>query len=263
VASERFDAASTVIAELGLPIAEFKVGMAKVLLFWIFGLLACSVALAALGLGIWLIFFAENALKGHGMNRGTWKLGLLLIVSAAAGVGAIRQARRSAGTAVLIFAEAVAQVQRERAAMLHWKAISTVRRLANPDRQLQLSRGTYRLIVEGAGGEQIEFNQNVARFGELAGLILEQTVQHLLPRAEAAFRSGGTLEFGDVSVSNNALHYQKAVVPWENLREAKIVKGMFTVYAEGAKKPVLRVPVTQVANYHVLISMIKSSRAAG
>jgi hypothetical protein len=243
------------VEQLGPPLAEYRVGAAKIVFFWIVGAGAAVLGLAVLALVVWIAIEVR-------WQRGKWRalglLGFAAVFLLSAGLGALRAARRWRGERFLVFDDGLAHIQGGKVEFLRWDAVAVLRRVAFTESKDTLTKGTYQIILEGADGRPIAIDQSVARFPELRDLAEGETLKHLLPRTARALRAGETVPFGELAVSPEGLHHGTTVLPWETLDTVDTAKGTFTVTAVGKKKPVFTLPLDKVPNFHVLLALAEA-----
>jgi hypothetical protein len=81
------------------------------------------------------------------------------------------------------------------------------------------------------------------------------TLSYLLPAALEACSRGEEVAFGVLTASFEGLHKGKKVLPWDDVRECKAVRGWLTIRGKGRWRCWFRGPVTKVDNVLVLIGV--------
>jgi hypothetical protein len=244
------------VHQLGKPIEEFVYPRRR---FWENLVAAVSIFLAGVGFfGLWLI--------GEILLGGMMPLAMRLISHVAllgsgvflmvAGIQVPRRIYRSMRARVLVFMEGLARITDEQTEVLRWDEVETVEQKVIRDFRRATILGERHLIIHRLDGSQVAFDNVVLpRLYRLTILVQQLTLKYLLPAALEALSQGKEVPFGTLTASFEGIHKGKKVLPWNEIRECKAVRGWLTITSKRRWRSWFRGPVTQVDNVVVLIAL--------
>lgn len=242
------------LEDMGEPLREFRGGMLLTLLFWVFGLVGITLGLGFLSYGIMLVFNVVELPRGASeeTHHAPFKLGGAFLL---AGVAMLWRGWTKKGLHVYVLRKGLAKVQGREVRAILWRDVAAVLRVVDTKTSASLVHGAYRLTIIPKEGEPLEFNEDLNGLRELREQVERHTLKHLLPAALEKLRAGKSIECGVLTVSREGLHHDKTIVPWNTYQEAEAAKGKLTVLAKTARKPVIRVSINDVPNYHLLLAL--------
>jgi hypothetical protein len=244
------------LGSLGEPLAEFRTGAILTIILWVFGALGMVFGMGLLTL-VLLVNLGVVDLKAT--NEFMGPLTVVGAIALAAGAAGIVQAWRSAGLRVFVRAGGLARFQGGKLEAVRWQDIDVVRRVVQEMKETNFSQGAYMLILGRKEGAPFVFNETLSGLKDLRGLVETHTLKHLLPPALKAVQAGQTVAFGPIGVSREGLTHGGNVVPWKAHPEAKVEKGKLIAQAPAERKPLVKVAIGDVPNYHVLLAMVEKA----
>ncbi len=243
------------VHDLGEPLAEFTTGRFLFAAYVVGGIVCVLLALAALGLGIAVLFHPPK----RGM-AGLFKLMVFGVFLLASGVGMLTRSRSIRGLRVFACRDGLARVQGANAEQIRWDEVNHVRRDLSAKKEGVTVRTPYRVVLVRRDGKEFEFTEALSDVKRLRELAEECTLPLMLPAALEAYRAGETVGFGDVSVSPEGVHSGKDTLTWEDFDEAEAKQGQLLVRAAGRKRPFFKLDVAKVSNPHVFLALVEQAR---
>jgi hypothetical protein len=242
------------VNDLGEPLAEFTTGGFLVGVYVVGGIVCILLGLAALGLGVAVLFHPPK----HGL-AGVFKLVAFGLFLAASGVGMLARSRGFRGLRVFACRDGLARVHGTTAELVRWDEVNSVRRDLSQKEGVTV-RSPYRVILVRRDGKQFEFNEALSDIKRLRELAEERTLPLMLPAAVEAYRAGETVGFGEVSVSPEGIHSGKDTLPWEDFADAEAKQGQLLVRAAGRQRPFFKIDIAKVSNPHVFLALAEQAR---
>jgi hypothetical protein len=261
---EEFDES---VAKLGPPLGVYHTSRRRALIKGITGL-----GLIAAGIVINYIYW-----KMIGLVIPDKFFFLLLFGPPVLGLFLIYAAWRDRGLWVLAYPTGVLRWQRGEVVSFAWGEIEHIvlRRVTKVDGLQGTGDAdgnplTAWLPVENAGsrflGSQVElvrgdgisglFPSSLDNYAVLSRKLQEETFRVLWPGVWERYRAGEAIAFGDLTVSWGGVHKGSDLLPWGDLREAKIVNGKLALAQEGKWRSFAEVPLPQVPNPHILFTLL-------
>lgn len=170
-----------------------------------------------------------------------------LALAAATGWVLARRLRRQGPHLVELHEAGLLEVRNRQRTAMTFDEVRAVR--SERVRHLPSGLETETHVVEGAGGKRIAFTLVHDRAQDLIAAIEERVVPRLRKAALCAFDAGETVQFGPVALSEAGLHLPAfegsalldiearppRVVPWSDLREVSLDKGLITFLGESRR----------------------------
>src|SRR5215471_3886269 len=117
--------------------------------------------------------------------------------------------------------------------------------------------------LELIGPQKITVNSNIRDVEELVRLVLAAVNPRLSQEAERILNSGGTVAFGNISLSPTGVIWKsKEPIPYAALVKCKIDGAMLRIKAEGKWLDNIAVTAKKVPNIFVLLDLIEAKRSA-
>jgi hypothetical protein len=90
---------------------------------------------------------------------------------------------------------------------------------------------------------------------------LGKTIQHevtrrLMPQYVQTLNSGGTAQFGKLSISNQAISNGKESIPWSQVKKVQVRNGMIAIWKEDKWLTWSSIQASDVPNLFVLLSLV-------
>jgi hypothetical protein len=239
---------------LGEPLAEFTTGRFLFAVYVVGGIVCVLLGLAALGLGVAVLFHPPK----HGL-AGVFKLMAFGLFLAASGAGMLTRSRGFRGLRVFACRDGLARVRGTTADLLRWDEVNSVRRDLGQKEGVTV-RSPYRVTLVRRDGKQFEFSEALSDIKRLRELAEECTLPFMLPAALEAYRAGETVGFGEVSVSPDGIHAGKDTLPWEDFDGAEAKQGQLLVRTAGRRRPFFKIDIAKVSNPHVFLALAEQAR---
>jgi hypothetical protein len=252
--------AITDLEDLGEPLAAFKVGAIRIILFWICGLLLIAAGTGLAGLAVYWLINPPGRQGGGGQFHDLGKLGVFAVFLLGCGAGMFRAAWRSGNMRFLAFEDGLTQLGKEQIRSLRWDQVCVVLRNENPKSKEKFNYLQDHLAVTARDGTSLRMGPSVSRYRELRRLIEERTLPYLLAGVTEQMRNTGTVQFGSVKVDAAGIRVGMKQVPWENLARVYTGKGQLHICTRERKKPVISVALDGVPNVHVLLALASGPR---
>lgn len=141
--------------------------------------------------------------------------------------------------------------------VIRWDDIDAVwQAITHHKRYGMTVRTTHLYTIQLSDGEKIKFNDTVKNVEQLGSTIQQEVVKRLLPKAAETLKSGGTVNFGKLSVSPQGLSNSRETIPWDQVQKVNINRGIITVRKEGKLFNWSNVSVAQTPNVFVFLSLV-------
>jgi hypothetical protein len=233
-----------VLASLGKPIREFVVS-GRVLLLR----LALAFVLVLAGGGLFALLILA---KGHHVHILIW--GPLLALM---GVTQAIRAYRNWGLRVLLYPEGGIRFQHDRVVTFFWEELARVWRKTSDEHWSSAWQGSLTLTLEKTTGETIQFDDALPGLRDLAVLVEEKSLPHLLSDSISKLESGEMVDFGELTVHPQGLKTEKGKLTWEEVKEIKCDKSALAIYKNGKKSHWCNLKVAVIPNYHVVLPLVR------
>jgi hypothetical protein len=172
------------------------------------------------------------------------------------GIQVPRRIYRSMRIRVLVFMEGLARITDEQTEVLRWDEVEMVEQKVIRDFRRATILGERHLIIHRFDGTQMAFDNVVLpRLYRLTILVQQLTLKYLLPAALEAISRGQEVPFGVLTASFEGIHKGKKLLPWNEVRECKAVRGWLTITSKRRWRSWFRGPVVHVDNVVVLIAV--------
>lgn len=115
---------------------------------------------------------------------------------------------------------------------------------------------THVYTVQKSDGKKVVFNDTLKNVEELGNAIQGEVTQRHLPRAFETYNNGGTVSFGNVSLSRTGLTKGGKTLPWNEIQGVQIQKGYITVKQQGKWLRWANIPVSSIPNMVVFLTLV-------
>lgn len=155
---------------------------------------------------------------------------------------------------VLVFPEGLVHIRGGKAQVFRWDEIAKVYM------SLQKTRVGGRAVqhsyrIQDVRGKRAEFTGDIPGVATLGQTIQQEVTRRMLPRALETYNAGGTVEFGSLSVSQQGLSNRRETVPWSDIEEVKVQRGIITVKKAGKWLNWANVTVGGTPNVFVFLAL--------
>lgn len=108
-------------------------------------------------------------------------------------------------------------------------------------------------------GVKLELNDNLTEVARLGEAVFQSTLPSLARKAWETYSAGGTVSFGPISIHQRGLSIRQDLVPWTEFKGITFSDGQ-AVIQSGARWFSPKMPVKEIANLHVLLTLIEEIR---
>jgi hypothetical protein len=229
---------------LGEPIAQFSVGKRAIV--------RNAVIAPA-------FFLAGVALVAGLLWRHAWGhshfivMGISLIVM---GVMVLVRGVRNRGLRVLIFPEGFMRISRGEGQAFFWDEIDRIWRKKTEGHWARAWQGSLVLRIERKDGRSMEFDDTLPRLGDLAAVLHQQSLPHMLPAALNDYDSGRTLDFGKLKVNQTGIRHDADALGWKDIQELKFDEDRVTIHKKGRWGKWKQVTLSEIPNAHLLRALL-------
>ncbi len=115
---------------------------------------------------------------------------------------------------------------------------------------------THVYTVRSKDGRQVVFNDRFANVEQLGNTISRQVTNRLLPQVIHAYQAGNTITFGPLSISKQGVSNGKELLPWSQIKEMGVNRGVVTVKKEGKWLSWSSVMASKVPNLFVFMALV-------
>lgn len=229
---------------LGKPLSEFSVSG-----YVLLRRLALALLLLVVGAGLDVILV--GAAKIHHFHVLIW--GLLLALM---GVMLAVRSYRNWGLRVITYLEGGILFRGDRVVTFFWDEITRIWRQKSEEHWSKAWQGSLMLIIEKADGETIWLDDSLPGLRNLATLVEEMTLPHLLSTSISSLEEGGPVEFGELIVHPLGLRVKNETLTWEEFNELNCDDGTLTIFRKGKRAKWHTFKVAEIPNYHLASLLI-------
>ncbi len=113
----------------------------------------------------------------------------------------------------------------------------------------------HRYTVRGRDARQVIFSDRFTNVEELGNTISRAITNYQLPQVIATYNAGNTLTFGPLSISTQGVSNGKELLPWSQVKEMGVNRGVVTVRKEGKWLNWSSARVAQIPNVFVFMAL--------
>jgi hypothetical protein len=177
------------------------------------------------------------------------------IVLVGVGVWAFTQWRLKRNLRALVFPDGLVHIRGTKTNVFRWDEIESVWQSAQKARPT--SRAVYRAYtIADRNGRKAVFTSDFVGVQALGDTIQREVSERLLPHALEAFEAGETVRFGKLSLSQEGLSNDRETIPWDQVEEVKLERGIITVRKEGKWLSWANVTVGGTPNVLVFLTLV-------
>jgi hypothetical protein len=252
IASKRRPAMSDVpigIQDLGDRVAEYGSNTRTQKLSYVIGGIFAGVGAAIVLLGLILSLVQSDAEQLCYSGIG--------LVVAAPGLFIIGGAWLRRDLCVQVFADGLTRTQRGKTDVIPWDDVTAFWYSVTHHQQSGRTASTAHVYTVQRGDERkFVFKDTLANVEKLGQTIRNETVRRLLPRAIEDMNAGQTVPFGKLAISKEGITRGTETVPWDEVTNVRLSKGVVYVEREGKRANWATVTVAETPNVFVLIALV-------
>ena len=115
---------------------------------------------------------------------------------------------------------------------------------------------THLYTLRRTDGVVFKFNDTINKVEALGNTIQREVTRVLLPRFIYAYNAGSTVTFGPLSINQQGISNSKEMLPWSQVKDLQVRRGMVSVKKEGKWLNWSNVGVAQIPNFYVFMSLL-------
>lgn len=118
---------------------------------------------------------------------------------------------------------------------------------------------TREVFIRTAGGHSGRFTHALPRWAKMAEVLQMQTTMAQGPAAQARFRAGEAVAFGEVRVSPRGIKIDGQSLDWQDVDRIEVGNGALLVYGVGKRKGPHAASLGSLPNYLVLLKLLEDT----
>ncbi len=209
------------------------------------------------GLGAFFLFGAyqstiERASGGTNITLGLFGVGML-----AFGAFILFNWWKNRGVHVQVYSGGLARIQGEKSQEIRWDDIRAVWQSITKHYRNGIYTGTtYLYTVQTADNRKLTFGNEIKGVEQLGQQLQQESTSRLFPRMVAAYNAGQNVPFGDFTINKEGISHKNKSLSWAEIEGAQINNGYVTFKKQGKWFNWANVPVAQIPNLIVFLSLV-------
>lgn len=115
---------------------------------------------------------------------------------------------------------------------------------------------THLYTLQKSDNKQLKFNDALKNVEQLGNLVQNEVTTRQLPAAISRYSSGGTVNFGNLSVSPLGLTRGDQTLAWNEIQGVEIRKGFISIKKQGKWLNWAKIPAAKVPNLLVFLTLV-------
>jgi len=115
---------------------------------------------------------------------------------------------------------------------------------------------SHKYTVRRKDGVKVIFNDKFARVEEMGNTLSRAITNYLLPQVISAYNAGNTITFGPLSISMQGVSNGRELLPWGQVKEMGVNRGVVTVKKEGKWLSWSTIRAATVPNLFVFMALV-------
>ncbi len=202
---------------------------------------------------------AVFALIGLFVSKGEWPDLLVAAVGlpvALIGVVALVKRQRQRDLCVQLFTNGFTRTIGGQTVAVRWNEVAEVwQNVIQSYRGSVRTNTTHIYTVRLTDGRKFIFNNQVDKIAGLGAALQQQCAEVMLPRAREAYQAGASVVFGPFSVSQAGITKGNATLPWEQVEQVELRRGVLHVRKKGERRDWAFAMASKVPNLPVLMAL--------
>ena len=160
---------------------------------------------------------------------------------------------------VYLYSEGFAYARKRKVDAFRWDQIESLLQRVTRQYVYGMYMGTnHRYTIRGLDGRQVVLTDRITHVESLGNVISEMVTRVKLPVVMAAFKAGGIVTFGPLSVSLQRVSNGKETISWGQVTEVKVNRGIVIVKKEGKWLSWSSVRVATIPNFFVFLALVNT-----
>ncbi len=114
---------------------------------------------------------------------------------------------------------------------------------------------THIYTLRRSDGAVFKFNDTLNKVEALGNTIQREVTRVLLPKYIYAYNVGNTITFGPLSINQQGVSNSKEMLPWSQLKDFQVKRGVVSVKKEGKWLNWSSIGVAQIPNFYVFMAL--------
>ncbi len=115
---------------------------------------------------------------------------------------------------------------------------------------------THIYTLRRSDGVVYKFNDTLNKVEALGNSIQREVTRVLLPRFIYAYNAGTTVTFGPLSINQQGISNSKEMLPWSQVKDLQVKRGIVSVKKEGKWFNWSTVGVARIPNFYVFMALV-------
>jgi hypothetical protein len=164
---------------------------------------------------------------------------------------------RTRGLSVQVYSDGLARIQGAKVEEVRWDNVNAVWQSITKHYRNGIYTGTtYLYTVETNDSRKLKFGNEVKGIEQLGQTIQNESTKRLFPKMVAAYNAGQPVAFGQFTLSKDGVGHKNKYLSWAEIEGTQINKGYVTFKKQGKWFNWANVPVAQIPNLIVFLSLI-------
>lgn len=234
--------------QLGALQAEYKIALRKQQIILI-------VLALLLGIGLWALMFAD--LSDPNAGRLILGVGLLSLFFVGIAVYYLLYPVIYRSVRVYVCAGGFIFKKGNAVDIFRWEQIEAMWRAVTKHYTNGIYTGTtHKYTVRRKDGKQVIFNDRFVNVEALGDTISRAITNYLWPQVIEAYNAGKAITFGPLSISLQGVSNGRELLPWNQIKEMGVNRGVVTVRREGKWLNWSSVMAAKVPNIFVFMALV-------
>ena len=219
--------------------------------------------LLALGIGAIAFIFSSEHLSLATMDFSAvdtsgdfWVFVIAGLVLLACGVASCISLFLNFDMRVMVYEQGLVRTKRGQIEVVRWDQVNAFWQAVTKRYTNGIYTGTtHRYTLRRSDGVVYKFNDTINKVEALGNTIQREVTRVLLPRYIYAYNAGSTVTFGPLSINQQGVSNSKEMLPWSQIKDLKVKRGIISVQKEGKWFSWSSVGVAQIPNFYVFMAL--------
>ncbi len=242
--------------QLGAPREEYRFKIVRTLVGGLF--------LLALGVGsIAFIFITEQlslaTMDFSAIDTGGdfWLFVIVGLVLLACGVVSLISLLLNFDMRVIIYEQGLMRTKKGQTDVVRWEHVDAFWQAVTKRYMNGIYTGTTHIYtLRRSDGVVFKFNDTINKVEALGNTLQREVTRVLLPRFIYAYNAGSTVTFGPLSINQQGISNSKEMIPWSQVKDLQVRKGIVSVKKEGKWFNWSTVGVARIPNFYVFMALV-------